>query len=242
VIVATTRSGQGVTKPTGAISASYGSFGSATAGIDLSYGGKNWGNFVEADGLNTGRFLDPPEFIVFHHKGNEGNFFDRVDNAFNQANSIHIDFNYSRWWFQTPNAFDNLNVQNVVNGGTSPNPVFGNVGDADQRSKIGTFNISPTYTRVISANSVLNFGAWVGKDVYNYYPSGNPLADEGPENLQTSSISQDRTLTNGRSTLTLTIRRGVTHLRPEWSISRPSCVNMITWAWRAPSIIRRASM
>ena len=209
VIVATTRSGQGVTKPTGAISASYGSFGSATAGIDLSYGGKNWGNFVEADGLNTGRFLDPPEFIVFHDKGNEGNFFDRVDYAFNPANSMHIDFNYSRSWFQTPNAFDNLNVQNVLSGGTSANPVFGSVGDADQRSKIGTFNISPTYTRVISANSVLNFGAWIRKDRYNYYPSGNPLADEGPANLQTSSISQDRTLANAAAHSDFNYSKGV---------------------------------
>ena len=196
VIVATTRSGQGITRPTGDISASYGSFGSATAGVDLSYGGKNWGNFVEADGLDTGRFLDPPEFIVFHDKGNEGNFFDRVDYAFNQANSVHVDFNYSRSWFQTPNAFDNLNIQNVISGGSSANPVFGNVGDTDQRSKIGTFNISPTYTRVINTNSLLNFGAWVRRDDYNYYPSGSALADQGPANLQTSSISQNRTLTN----------------------------------------------
>jgi hypothetical protein len=196
VIVATTRSGQGITKPTGAISGSYGTFGSATTGVDLSYGGKNWGNFVEADGLNTGRFLDPPEFIVFHDKGNEENLFDRVDYAFSQTNSMHIDFNYSRSWFQTPNAFDNLNVQNIVSGGSSANPVFGNVGNADQRSKIGTFNIAPTYTRVMSTNSVLNLGAWIRKDLYNYYPSGNPLADQGPANLQTSSISQDRTLTN----------------------------------------------
>jgi hypothetical protein len=196
VIVATTRSGQGITKPTGAISGSYGTFGSATTGVDLSYGGKNWGNFVEADGLNTGRFLDPPEFIVFHDKGNEENLFDRVDYAFSQTNSMHIDFNYSRSWFQTPNAFDNLNVQNIVSGGSSADPVFGNVGNADQRSKIGTFNIAPTYTRVMSTNSVLNLGAWIRKDLYNYYPSGNPLADQGPANLQTSSISQHRTLTN----------------------------------------------
>ena len=196
VIVATTRSGQGVSRPTGDISSSYGTFGSATVGGDLSYGGKNWGNFVEADGLNTGRFLDPPEFTVFHDKGNEENLFDRVDYAFNQSNSMHIDFNYSRSWFQTPNAFDNLNIQNIVSGGSSANPVFGNVGDADQRSKINTFNISPTFTHVLSTNSVLNFGAWVRKDLYNYYPSGNPLADQGPPNLQTSSISQDRTLTN----------------------------------------------
>ena len=201
VIVATTRSGQGVTKPTGDIYAAYGAFGSANGGFDLSYGGKNWGNFIEADVLNTGRFLDPPEFSVFHDKGNEENFFDRVDYSFTSADSVHLDFNYSRSWFQTPNTYDNLNVPNVINGGTgtggggaSANPTFMNVGNADQRSKIGTFNISPTYTHVISNDSVLNFGGYVRNDDYNYYPSGNPLADLGP--IQTSSISQYRTLTN----------------------------------------------
>jgi len=196
VIVATTRSGQGVTKPTGSISSSYGAFGSATAGFDLSYGGKNWGNFVEADGMNSGRFLDPPEFQVFHDKGNEQNFFDRVDYTFSAKNSVHLDTNYSRSWFQTPNSYDSLDVQNVVSGGTSANPVFAGVGNADQHSKIGTINISPTYTRVVSDNSVFNLGAFVRRDDYNYYPSGNALADLGPANLQTSSISQYRTLTN----------------------------------------------
>ncbi|MGA2538585.1 MAG: TonB-dependent receptor [Terracidiphilus sp.] len=196
VIVATTRSGQGVTKPTGSVSSSYGAFGSATAGFDLAYGGKNWGNFVETDGLDSGRFLDPPEFKVFHDKGNEQNFFDRIDYTFSPANSVHLDVNYSRSWFQTPNSFDSLNVQNVVSGGASDSPVFANVGDADQRSKIGTINVSPTYTRVINDNSVLNVGAFVRRDDYNYYPSGNPLADLGPANLQTSSIVQQRTLTN----------------------------------------------
>ena len=109
---------------------------------------------------------------------------------------MHLDFNYSRSWFQNPNAYDNLNVQNVVSGGTSANPAIGNVGNTDQRSKIGTYNIAPTYTRVISNNSVLNFGGYVRRDDYNYYPSGNPLADLGPPNLQTSSIAQNRTLTN----------------------------------------------
>ena len=54
VIQVTTRSGQGVTKPTGSVTTSYGTFGSATGAVDLSYGGKNWGNFIEVDGLNTG--------------------------------------------------------------------------------------------------------------------------------------------------------------------------------------------
>ena len=49
---------------------------------------------------------------------------------------------------------------------------------------------------MVGANSVFNFGAYIRKDAYNYYPSGNPLADLGPANLQTSSIAQNRTLTN----------------------------------------------
>src|SRR6266852_4574346 len=149
VIQVTTRSGQGVTHPTGSITASYGTFGSATGSVDLSYGGKNWGNFIEVDGLNTGRFLDPPEFVVFHAKGNELNIFDRIDRQLSTTDSIHLNLNYSRSWFQTPNAYDNLNVQNVISGGGGANPVFGDVGNTDQRSKIGTFNIAPTYTHTI---------------------------------------------------------------------------------------------
>jgi Carboxypeptidase regulatory-like domain/TonB-dependent Receptor Plug Domain len=196
VIVATTRSGQGITTPTGDIYASYGSFGSGTGGFDLSKGGKKWGNFLEADGLDTGRFLDPPEFAVSHDKGNEENIFDRVDYTFTPADSIHWDINYSRSWFQTPNAIQNLNVQNVLAGtGASASPTFGSVGNTDQASKINTFNISPTYTHVISEDSVFNLGAYLRKDLYGYFPSANPLADLGPANLQTSSVGQYRTLT-----------------------------------------------
>jgi hypothetical protein len=213
VIVATTRSGQGVTKPTGSISSSYGAFGSATAGFDLAYGGKKWGNFIEADGLNSGRFLDPPEFSVFHDKGNEQNVFDRVDYSFSAVDSIHLDLNYSRSWFQTPNSFDNLNVQNVLSGGASANPLFGSVGNTDQHSKIGTFNVSPTYTRVLSNNAVLNLGGFVRRDDYNYYPSGNPLADRGPANLQTSSIAQYRTLTNAAVHSDLTYAKGIHNIK-----------------------------
>jgi hypothetical protein len=213
VIVATTRSGQGVTTPTGAVYGSYGSFGSAAGGFTLSYGGKSWGNFVEADGLNTGRFLDAPEFDVFHDKGNEENLFDRVDYNLTQADSLHLDLNYSRSWFQTPNTFDNLNVQNVVSGGTSASPVFDGVGNADQRSKIGTFNISPTYTRVINNYSVLNLGAFVRKDLYNYFPSGNALADLGPSNLQTSSIAQVRSLVNTAVHADWSYDRGINNVK-----------------------------
>ncbi len=129
------------------------------------------------------------------------------------ADSVHLDLNYSRSWFQTPNSYDNLNVQNVVGGGTSANPIFGNVGNADQRSKIGTYNISPTYTRIISNDSVFNLGAFVRRDGYDYYPSGNPLADLGPSNLQTSSISQYRTLTNTGVHADYSYVKGVNNLK-----------------------------
>src|SRR6266702_1713270 len=211
VIQVTTRSGQGVTTPTGSVSASFGTFGSSTGSVDLSYGGKNWGNFIEVDGLNTGRFLDPPEFVVFHAKGNELNIFDRIDRQLTAADSIHLNLNYSRSWFQTPNAYDNLNVQNVISGGAGANPVFGNVGNTDQRSKIGTFNIAPTYTRTIGNNSVFNFGPYIRKDQYNYYPSNNPLADLGP--IQTQSISQNRSLTNAGVHSDISYVKGINNIK-----------------------------
>jgi hypothetical protein len=82
VINVTTRSGQGLTTPKGSVTASYGNFGTANVGFNLGYGGAKWGNFISASGLNTGRFLDPPEFSVIHAKGNEENIFDRENRCY----------------------------------------------------------------------------------------------------------------------------------------------------------------
>jgi len=199
VIEVTTRSGQGLTKPTGSITSSYGAFGSATGGIDIGYGSQKWGNFFELDGLNTGRFLDTPEFVAFHDKGNEQNVFDRVDYLFTPVDAIHMNLNYSRSWFQTPNSYDNLNVLDQ----------FGNnVGDTDQKSKIQTFDIAPTYTRIIGKSSVFNLSPYIRKDSYQYFPSENPLADLGPPNLQNQTIAQYRTLTNAGVHSDLTYTKG----------------------------------
>jgi hypothetical protein len=211
VINVTTRSGQGLTRPTGNITTSYGTFGSATGSFDFANGGQNWGNFFEFDGLNTGRFLDAPEFVVFHAKGNEQNLFDRIDRQLTTADSIHFNLNYSRSWFQTPNAYDNLNISNVISGGTGANPVFGILGDTDQHSKIETFNIAPTYTRTFGTNTVFNFGPYVRKDAYNYYPSHNPLGDLSP--LQTESISQQRSLLNTGAHADVTLQKGNNNIK-----------------------------
>ena len=222
VIVATTRSGQGVTTPHGSITASYGSFGSSNGSAELSYGGKNWGNFISVGGLNTGRFLDPPEFAVSHDKGNEENLFDRVDYQLSSADSIHLNFVYSRSWFQTPNSLDAQNATpwSGLNGvlppvedynGVAPNGDI--VGATDQRSKIGTFNIAPSWTHVLNTNSVLTLGAFVRRDDYDYYPSKDPFADLGPPSLQRQSVGQDRTLTNAGIRSDLSYVKGVNQIK-----------------------------
>jgi Carboxypeptidase regulatory-like domain/TonB-dependent Receptor Plug Domain len=195
VIDVTTRSGEGVTTPHGSVTSSYGTFGTSNAGFDLAYGGQKWGNYIAANGLRTGRFLDGPEFTVFHDKGNEENLFDRVDYRLTNADSLQFNVGYTRSWFQTPDSFDNLNT-GLTEGsilGTSSTAL---VGPTDQRSKILTFNIAPTWTRLISSTTVFTLGAFVRRDAYNYYPSNNPFADTGPPSLQRETVGQGRTLTN----------------------------------------------
>src|SRR6202451_1523698 len=223
VIVATTRSGQGVTTPHGSVTASYGSFGTSNLAAELAYGGKNWGNFISVHGLNTGPFLDPQEFPVLHDKGNEQNAFDRVDYQLSDSDSIHLNFGYSRSWFQTPNSFDadnatpwsgldGVNAQDVNNyGGVAPNGEV--VGPTDQRSKIGTFNIAPSWTHVLNASSVFTLGAFVRRDDYNYYPSSDPFADLGPPSLQRQSVGQNRTLTNTGLRSDLSYVKGINQVK-----------------------------
>jgi hypothetical protein len=188
VINATTRSGQGLTTPTGSVSASYGSFGTSTTEINVGYGGQNWGNFISVSGLNTGRFLDPPEFIVIHAKGNEENVFDRIDYKVSNSDSLQLNLGFTRSWFQNPNSFDNQ----LHLGQTDPagNPL----GATDQRSQIKTFNIAPSWTRLLSNHAVLTLGGFVRRDQYNYYPSPNLFDDLSP--IQQESVAQDRTLAN----------------------------------------------
>jgi len=202
VIKATTKSGLGVTTPTGTVYGSYGSFGTANGGFNFSYGSQKWGNFIAANVLNSGRFLDPPQFQVIHAKGNEENIFDRFDYQFSQKDTLHLNLNYTRSWFQTPNAFDNLNITDV-NG----NPV----GNTDQRSKIGTYNIAPVWTRLLSPTAVFTLGAFVRHDTFNYYPSGNPFADFSP--IQSESIAQKRTLTNVGARSDISYVKGIHNIK-----------------------------
>jgi hypothetical protein len=81
----------------------------------------------------------------------------------------------------------------VDNGGLGPNGLP--VGPADQRSQIKTFNVAPSWTRVLNNAAVFTLGGFVRRDQYNYYASDNPFADFAPS-LQSQTVGQDRTLTN----------------------------------------------
>ena len=217
VINLTTRSGQGVKQPTGDITASYGSFGTANVGVNFAYGGDKWGNFISANGLNSGRFLDPPEFAVMHAKGNEENLFDRVDYQISTGDSVHLNFGYTRSWFQNPNSFDAQNAtawKGLVDPSftTGVGPDGRPVGPSDQRAQIKTFNIAPSWTRLMSASTVLTLGGFVRRDQYNYYPSDNPFADLQPD-LQSQTVGQDRKLTNGGARAILSYVKGIHNVK-----------------------------
>ncbi len=225
VIVVTTRSGLGVTPPHGQVTASYGSFGSVNGGFDLAWGNNKWGNYISASGLNTGRFLDGPEFTVFHDKGNEQNIFDHVDDRLSESDTLSINFGFSRSWFETPNSYDAEYATGWTFNAADPvcppdqtgncgglGPTGQPVGAQDQRSKIETFNIAPSWTRMINPSTVFTLGGFVRRDGYNYYPSGNPFADQTPD-LQFETVSQYRSLTNAGVRASVSYVKGINNIK-----------------------------
>src|ERR1700730_18240442 len=171
IIHVTTRSGLNL-KPTGSVNASYGSFGTSNAAFDFGVGSQHWGNFITVNGLQSGRFLDPPEFTVIHAKGNSENVFDHVDFQPNTKDSLHVNLNYARSWFQQPNEFDQA------------------AAGQDQRALINTFNIAPAWTHIFNTNTVLTTNAFVRQDRYHYFPSANAFSD------LPATLAHNRHLTN----------------------------------------------
>ena len=142
---------------------------------------------------------------MIHSKGNQENIFDRVDYQLSKADSIQLNLGFTRSWFQNPNSFDNV----LHSGQTDPsgNPL----GPTDQRSQIRTFNIAPSWTRVLSNTAVFTFGTFVRRDQYNYYPSSNPFDDLSP--IQQETVGQDRTLTNAGVRTSLSYVKGIHNIK-----------------------------
>jgi hypothetical protein len=172
VAVVTTKSGLGQTEPTGSITYDYGSFGTSNATINMGVGNAKYGNFFSANGLRTGRFLDPPEFDSIHNTGNSENFFDRVDFQPSAADTFHLDLFLARSWFQAPNTFDQA------------------AAGQDQRQQMKTFNFAPGWTHLLSPSTLLTANAYIRQDHVQYLPSADPFADQ-PE-----TVAQNRRLQN----------------------------------------------
>jgi hypothetical protein len=225
VVKVTTRSGLGITQPTGSITTSYGSFGSPSVSFETAFGGAKWGNYIAVSGLDTGRFLDGPEYATLHDKGNEENGFDRLDFKLSDKDTIQLNLEFTRSWFQTPNTWDQqLQTCTVLSADCSGsgipyapgvvvlNPLTGTpLGPTDQRSQIRTFNVAPTWIHLIGSEAVITVGAFVRHDQYNYYPSNNPFSDLGP--LQDETVSQLRFLTNAGIHADVSYVKGVNNIK-----------------------------
>jgi hypothetical protein len=172
VINAITKSGLGVDKTFGSLSASYGSFGTASEKFTIGGGGKHWGEFLSANTVRSGRYLDPPEFSALHDAGNNETIFNRLDYQPGQNDTLHLNLFSSRAWFQTPNTYDQQTA------------------GQDQRERILSYNIAPGWVHILNANSTITVNPYIRQDQVRYTPSRNPFAD------QPATVSQSRRLTN----------------------------------------------
>jgi hypothetical protein len=189
IIRTLTRSGLGLTKPTGSVSVGYGSFGTNTGRAALALGNHTFGNFVFVDGLQTGRFLDSPEFSPFHDKGNAEDFFDGFDYQLSSADSFHMNLALNRSWFQVPNTY--------------PQAFVGQ----DQRQLLPSFNIAPGYTHLFNPSTLLSVNAWARQQRVNYYPTADRFSD------LPATLSQSRRLTNIGIRTDLSYVRGIHNVK-----------------------------
>src|SRR5436309_1545981 len=106
VVHIVTKSGLDLAKPTGTVSASYGSFKSPAFEANVGGGSHKVGNFLSVGGLHTDRFLDPPEFEALHDTGNGASFFDRLDAKPGDLDTFHLNIQAARTSFDIPNTLD----------------------------------------------------------------------------------------------------------------------------------------
>jgi hypothetical protein len=172
VINAITKSGLGVAKPFGSLSLNYGQFGTVGENFSFGAGGKKWGNFIAANTVRSGRYLDPPEFSAIHDVGNNQTVFDRLDYQPADGDTLHLNMFFSRAWFQTPNTYDQ------------------SAAGQDQRERILSYNLAPGWVHIINPNSTLTVNPYIRVDQIVYNPSRDPFAD------QPATVAQNRRLTN----------------------------------------------
>lgn len=185
IINTNSRSGLGLKKPTGELTAQYGSFGSWAELFDIGWGSNKWGNFLAVNSNGLSRFLDTPEFSVLHDRGNGETIFDHSDLRPTDQDSLHLNLSAQRSWFQQPN--------------TQGQQTLGQ----DQRSQIRSMNIAPGYTHLFGTNLLLTFNPFYRLDEFQFFPSRVPSSDTPATVRQTRRLNNigaraDLSLTQGR--------------------------------------------
>jgi hypothetical protein len=188
VVNAVTRSGLGQ-KAHGSLDLGYGSFGSPGEEATFGIGSAKWGNFLAANSLRSGRFLDTPEFRPFHAAGNNYTIFDRVDFQPDTKDALHLNLFHARNWFQVPNTYDQL------------------IEGQDQRQKSLTYNIAPGYQRTVNSQMLLTVNPFWRQDQVSYYPSRDPFADTP------ATLGESRRLMNWGVRSDVSLVRGVQNLK-----------------------------
>ena len=157
IVNATTRSALGTPHSFGALTTDWGSFGTWGGSASLGFGGPRYGNFIVIDGIRSGHFLDTPEALPIHDRGNHEDIFDRLDWQPDIKDALHLDLFTARNWFQAPNSYDQLSQ--------------------DQRQRVLTWNVAPGYQRIVDPQTLITANLFVRRDEVNYYPSRDPFAD-----------------------------------------------------------------
>ena len=170
VVNGTTRSGLGAVKPFGSIESQWSSFGTWGGPATFGFGGPKFRNFVALNGIQSGHFLDSPELVPIHDRGNNESIFDRLDWQPTGIDALHLNLFAARNWFQVPNDYDQL--------------------AQDQKLRVLTWNIAPGYQHTFNAHTLLTVTPYVRRDEFNYYASRDPFADTP------ITAAQNRFLTN----------------------------------------------
>jgi Carboxypeptidase regulatory-like domain len=172
VINAITKSGLGLHKPTGSLTALYGTFGTTQEEATFGFGNARAGNFTAFNFERSGRFLDAPEFTPLHDKGKTTGLFDRLDYNSTAKDALHLNLYFVRNFFQVPNTFDQESI------------------GQDQRQLVHTINIAPGYVHTFNQSTLLTINPYYRLDTVKYFPSADPFSDE------TQTIAQSRRLNN----------------------------------------------
>ena len=189
VVQTTTRSGLGLPHPTGSLSYDYGSFGTSVGAASFGFGSEKLGDFLSFDAVNSGRYLDTPEFTPLHDRGNNENFFNRADWKPTDADSIQFNLTLARSWFQQPNQFDQQ------------------ASAQDQRAQIFSYNASPSWTHIFDTSSLLSVNPYLRQDNFHYYPSHDLFND------QPVTLAQSRRLQNAGVKADYAYSRGINNFK-----------------------------